>query len=29
MSPVATYPNINCDNKILNNKLTEKIKYKT
>ena len=29
MSPVATYSNINCDNKILNHELTEAIKNKT
>ena len=29
MSPVATYSNINCDNKILSHELTEAIKNKT
>ena len=29
ISPVATYSNINCDNKILNHELTEAIKNKT
>ena len=29
MSPVATYSNINCDNKILNHESTEAIKNKT
>ena len=29
MSPIATYSNINCDNKILNNESTEVVKNKT
>ena len=29
MSPVATYSNINCDNKILNDESTEAVKNKT
>ena len=29
MSPVATYSNINCDNKLLNHESTEAIKNKT
>ena len=28
-SPIATYSNINCDNKILNNESTEVVKNKT
>ena len=29
MTPVATYSNINCDNKIINHESTEAVKNKT